>query len=142
MKIAICDDDALCREQTAALIGEYAQGKDISVSEYERPGSVLDDAALMGGFDIYILDVLMPGTDGIQLGMKLRQMGMNGKILYLTSSREYAIDAFKTKAIGYLVKPIRKEALYPLLDEIIQQAAAVNKKPHCQNAGNCSEAGL
>lgn len=118
MKIAICDDDSLCRAQIVDFLSEYIHGQDISLSVYSSASALLDDALTLGGFDIYLLDVLMPGINGIQLGIQLRQSDKEGKILYLTSSREYAIDAFKAKASAYLLKPIQKQELYATLDDL------------------------
>lgn len=62
--------------------------------------------------NIYVLDIVMPGTNGIKLGQKLREAGYNGKIIYLTSSEEYPLDAFKVKALNYIIKPITEKVFY------------------------------
>ena len=121
MKIAICDDDLICRAHIERLVKEYiAKGNhNISVTVYEHGDDLLEDAIKIGGYDIYLLDVLMPDTDGIKLGLSLREAGLNGKILYLTSSEEYALDAFRAKASNYILKPVNPEILFPVLDEVI-----------------------
>ena len=122
MRIAICDDDAHCREEILCMVNEYIAGSDrrSSVTVYERADTLLDDVLRFGGFDIYILDIIMPGVNGIHLGMELRKHDYIGKILYLTSSREYAIDAFQAKASEYLLKPVEKNKLFVALDDAIQ----------------------
>jgi len=74
LKIAICDDDALCREQVLNLVNAYIQqrNQDISVSVYDRAAALIDAAQRFGGYDIYILDIIMPGINGIKLGVELR----------------------------------------------------------------------
>lgn len=72
-----------------------------------------------GGYDIYILDIVMPNLNGIQLGTKLREAGYDGKIIYLTSSEEYSLDAFRVRAFDYIIKPIQEEAFFKVLDEAI-----------------------
>lgn len=79
----------------------------------------MEDALKNGFHDAYILDVMMPGMDGIHLGHALRDMGFKGIILYLTSSEEYAIDAFKVKAYNYILKPIEKENFFLALDDVL-----------------------
>ena len=121
MKIAICDDDELCREQVLDVVNAYIaqKNRDISVSVYDRAAALIDAAQRFGGYDIYILDVLMPGLNGIELGMQLRKQDRNCRIFYLSSSRDYAVDAFKVKASDYLIKPVDRDELFRLLDETI-----------------------
>ena len=121
MKIAICDDDVRCREKLLNMINAYAMRSEqkLNVTVYEQPTALLDDVSRLGGFDIYLLDIIMPGLNGIQLGLELRQSDCVGKMLYLTSSREYAIDAFKVKASDYLLKPVEQDKLFAALDDAI-----------------------
>lgn len=130
MRIAICDDDAHCREEILCMVNEYIASSDrrSAVTVYERADTLLDDALRFGGFDIYILDIIMPGVNGIQLGVELRKHDYIGKILYLTSSREYAIDAFQAKASEYLLKPVEKNKLFVALDDAIQTIANRKEK--------------
>lgn len=130
MKIAICDDNALCREQIWQIVSGYISRNklDISLSVYERGIPLLEDAQRMGGFDIYILDILMPGLNGIQLGLQIRQQDLGGKILYLTSSPEYAVEAFKAQASGYVLKPVREEEFLSVLGDMIQSVYSKKAK--------------
>jgi len=130
LRIAICDDDAHCREEILCMVNEYiaASGRRFTVTVYERADTLLDDVLRFGGFDIYILDIIMPGVNGIQLGVELRKHDYIGKILYLTSSREYAIDAFRAKASDYLLKPVEKDDLFAALDDAIQTIANRREK--------------
>ncbi len=122
MRIAFCDDDAVCRSELTELINEYIADSErvFTITEYQQAGDLLGDVRRFGGFDIYLLDIVMPEINGIQLGVELRKLDPIGKILYLTSSREYAIDAFRAKASEYLLKPVAKEALFGALDEAMQ----------------------
>ena len=63
------------------------------------------------GYDLYLLDILMPCLSGIDLAQKVRERGENSEILFLTVTREYAVEAFAVKASGYLVKPVRRKTL-------------------------------
>lgn len=119
MKIAICDDDEVSRERIAQIVSSYAFNRDISVSVYDQGYQLLEDSRKNGGFDIYILDIIMPGLNGIQLGLQLRQAHFTGKIIYLTSSQEYAVASYKTHASGYLLKPVQKAELISLLDSLV-----------------------
>lgn len=124
MKIAICDDDALCRRQAVDVVQAYAEAHPehhISYTAFEWTDDLLEAAGKIGGFDIYILDIIMQGDmNGIQLGQRLREQNYNGKILYLTSSEEYAIDSFKVKAFNYITKPIVRDSFFASLDEVCE----------------------
>ena len=83
MRIAICDDEAICLSQVAAVADEYNKDKGISFDTFSHPEDLLEAAEKIGGYDIYILDVIMPSLNGIELGLKLRDAGYDGKIIYL-----------------------------------------------------------
>ena len=122
MRIAICDDDALCRSQILDIAVDYAEERkdtDVSFQTFSEPEQLLNTVVKEGCFDIYILDIVMPGMNGIELGQELRKHNYDSKIIYLTSSKEYAIDSFRIRAFHYLVKPIEKEVFYCVLDEAI-----------------------
>ena len=72
-------------------------------------------------FDLYILDVIMPEPGGIQTGLKLRSLGEGGEIIYLTSSKEYAADSYNVRAFYYLLKPVKEERLFAVLDAATQK---------------------
>ena len=121
MKIAFCDDDAACREEIDGLLSIYAGARpdhNISYTAFAYTDDLLDASAKLGGFDLYVLDIVMQNDiTGIELGVKLRQAGYDGKIVYLTSSAEYAIDSFKVKPFHYIMKPVDKDSFFAILDE-------------------------
>ena len=131
MKIAICDDEQVFSQLYSEYAAEYASRKldsSISLHIYNHAEDLLGDCSKAGGFDICILDVVMPDMNGIELGQKLREMDFDGKIIYLTSSAEYAIDSFKAKPINYLIKPVSKDAFIAALDEAVLASEARKEK--------------
>lgn len=120
MRIAICDDFAVYREQISYIVKEYFSQKNqiATITTYENGKALIYDAQTIGGYDIYILDILMPDISGIELGIELRRLDLNGQIIYLTSSEDHALDAFKTKAFNYILKPIDSQELFSTLDEV------------------------
>lgn len=120
MKIAICDDELSCRERAMAAAAQYAAAypeKHIEFTPFSHPEDLLESAEKIGGYDIYVLDVVMPGMNGISLGLALRDAGYDGKIIYLTTSEEYSLDAFRVKAFDYIIKPITDAAFRRAIDE-------------------------
>ena len=128
LKIAICDDDALSLQRVTDIVNEFAAGKGILVYSYSLSAKLLEDALQLGGFDLYILDILMPVLSGIQLSGELRRAGLTGRILFLTSSRDFAIDAFRVQASGYLLKPVQKPELLQALTESVTAISAIRRK--------------
>jgi len=123
MNIAICDDDKQCSGMLTISLNEYASRKcitDFSVSTYTDGNDLLDAIQENKSFDICILDILMPAVSGIELGVKLRENGFNGVIIYLTSSKEFALDSYKVKAFNYILKPVIPEELYSTLDDAMR----------------------
>ena len=89
MRIAVCDDEKRYREKIVNLIQEYEkirQNYSFTVSAFSSAKALLNFKAEHGGFDLYILDILMPEMSGIRLGSALREQGDEGMILYLTTS--------------------------------------------------------
>ncbi len=71
--------------------------------------------------DLVLMDIYMPGTSGIEMAKKLREMGHSCRIVFLTSSKDHALEAFSVNAFQYLVKPVSTKALFPVLDEALAQ---------------------
>lgn len=122
MKIAVCDDDEICRKNIANLLKMYTKHtshRDIVFSIYSHADDLLEAAGKTGGFDIYILDILMPDTDGVELGVTLRENGYDGKIIYFTASEDFVFDSFKAQPFNYILKPVESEQLFTVLDNAI-----------------------
>ncbi len=131
MRIAICDDERICLSQVSGIASEYEQAhaeRSIVFEMFSHPEDLLEAAEKIGGFDIYILDVVMPSLNGIELGVRLRGAGYDGKIIYLTSSEEYSLDAFRVKAFDYLIKPITRDTFFRAVDEAIATIAEKKDK--------------
>lgn len=63
----------------------------------------------------------MPGVDGIQTASEIRKFDNNIKIIFLTSSAEFAVQSYEVKAYYYQLKPIEKGSFYHLLDSMLEQ---------------------
>lgn len=131
MKIAICDDEEFYRAQVLVITQAYAsqnEDKEISITAFAHGEDLLEAAEKTGGFDIYILDILMPEINGIELGIKLRQLGYDGRIIYLTASSDHAIDSYKAKAFNYILKPFKKDDFFFALSEVIESFSSQTDK--------------
>lgn len=124
LRIAVCDDEPAQLERTEAMLRQYlAKHPALSgrISLFSDGGALLSKAEEQNGFDLYILDVIMPEPDGIQTGLKLRELGDGGEIIYLSASGDYAMDSYMVRAFFYLLKPVTEEKLSGLLEEAIEK---------------------
>ena len=126
LNIAICDDDAPERAITRSLLDDFLATRGVAarVREFASGKELLFNMDGDGPYDLYLLDVVMPEINGIELGVKLRENDETGTIIYLTTSEDFAIDSYEARAFWYLVKPVKSDKLFPILDKAI----AVNQK--------------
>lgn len=113
IRIGICDDrreDIQRLQAHAAWFGEKHPEIPLKADAFTSPYDLLEAIYEGGGYDIYILDIIMPHLNGIDVAQKVRERGETAEILFLTVSREYAVEAFGVKASGYLIKPVQKAA--------------------------------
>lgn len=121
LKLALCDDRQWDLEKIQTLLAEYRQARpelELALFSYSSASALLD-AGMM--FDIFLLDILMPGLDGIELGRELRRTHPMAPILYLTSSGDFALESYRTEAMAYLLKPVDKGELFRALDRAAER---------------------
>ena len=121
LKIAVCDDDLSFLNQTAKMIENWEQRPANILCKTFDNGDELITAHKNSPFDIILLDVVMPLINGIETAREIRQNDKNTKIVFLTSSSEYAVESYTVKANNYLLKPISENALFSCLDEFIKE---------------------
>ena len=121
--IAIVDDDPLCREEIASLIHAHmeARGEERRVAAFGDAESFLAEAAVQR-FDIAILDIIMPGTSGMDAALELYERNHGCRIIFLTVSPDYAIHGYRVNALDYLLKPVDPQALGRALDKRLDRA--------------------
>lgn len=132
IKLALCDDEAEQRTAVGALLQEYAAARPslaVKLSVFSSGRELLAAAEECEGFDLYVLDIVMPELSGIDLGVRLRELYSGGAIIYLTISPEYAVDSYAARAFYYLMKPAGPENLFPVLDQAVE--ALEKKKAAC-----------
>lgn len=128
IKLALCDDETEQREAIGSLLREYAAARPalaVKLSIFSSGQELLAAAEECGGFDLYVLDIVMPGLSGIDLGVRLRELYSDGDIIYLTISPEFAVDSYAARAFYYLMKPAEPDKLFQVLD---QATAAMEKR--------------
>lgn len=122
MHIAICDDHLPELNKIAEIVESYASqsGATVRVSTFTDAETMLA-AAKKEFFSHYLMDVMMPGMDGITAAQEIRGFDRDAKLIFLTSSREYAYQSYRVKAYDYLLKPVNSEELTALLSQLQAQ---------------------
>ncbi len=120
MKIAVCDDSLQDLEAFTTLLSAYGKktGAFLHMNTFSNADSLLHTLENGGQFDVIFLDIMMPGINGIEAARELRQSDNSTELIFLTSSRDFALDAFSVKAKDYLVKPLAEATLFCLLDDL------------------------
>ncbi len=120
MKILIVDDEQLARERLHDLLQDAP--RDIELRQAEN-GLACLDIAIHEQIDIILLDIRMPGMDGLETASHLARLEPPPAIIFTTAYQDRAIDAFNANAVDYLLKPIRSERLL----ESLQRASFINR---------------
>lgn len=126
LKVAVCDDDALQREGMAAAVARWGQEKNQSVQirPYPSAEAFLFDYAAERDYDILLLDVEMGTMNGVELARTLRREKCRAEIIFLTSHTEFIGEGYEVDALHYLIKPLRYEKLFEVLDRAAERVAA------------------
>ncbi len=124
MNITICDDQKNELDSIKAVVSEYAKEHaehSVKIKCFVNPLDMLDDMRRNGAPDIALLDICMPGVLGTEIAKEIQgKSGGNTDIIFLTSSTEFAVEAFSLHASDYLIKPFSKERFTETLDKIME----------------------
>lgn len=115
MRIAICDDDPREQKQFDEALQEWDPTQ--NAEKFFSGEALLKAARNLPHFDIVFLDIYMPGENGVEIAGKLRAVSPETGIAFVTTSPEYAVEAFSLRALHYLVKPVTAEDI----DETFQR---------------------
>lgn len=125
INICLCDDNQETRRDYAQLIEEIAQRNQIPLQLFTYKSGeqlLLEAEDQIRGYDIVYMDMLMGKLNGIQTAKTLRDLGFDGKIIFLTSSRDHALDAFDVTPLHYILK---QETPPQRFEEILLKATAL-----------------
>lgn len=121
LKVAFCDDEVSTLNELRTLLDQYrvAGNEEIEYTAFHSALELLAEIERGVRYDILFLDVLMPGETGIRAATEIREYDRNVKIIFLTSSSEYAVQSYTVGAYSYQLKPILRESFFRLMDSVI-----------------------
>ena len=112
LSILLVDDEALARDRLARMINRFS---DYQVVGEAANGEQAVQSCLDKQPDIVLMDIRMPGMDGMAAARELSTLAQAPALIFCTAYGEYALDAFDVNAVGYLLKPVNKEKLLSAL---------------------------
>lgn len=129
IKIAFCDDDMEVLHQMNELLDRYLveRNEDITYAAFQSPFELLTEIEKGIRPDILFLDVVMPGQNGMDVAKEIRQYDTNMKIIFLTSSPEFAVESYSVGAYFYQLKPIWEESFFRLMDAVLAECEKKKK---------------
>ena len=129
IKIAFCDDDMEVLHQMNELLDRYQveRNEDITYAAFQSPFELLTEIEKGIRPDILFLDVVMPGQNGMDVAKEIRQYDTNMKIIFLTSSPEFAVESYSVGAYFYQLKPIWEESFFRLMDSVLSECEKKKK---------------
>lgn len=123
IRIAICDDEAVQLEMLSQVLERYRAERcaEVEYTAFQSPLDLLHKLEQNKmEYDVILMDILMPGENGMEAAEEIRKLDRNVKIIFLTSTAEYAVDSYRVQALYYLLKPVDVALLYPLLDGVAE----------------------
>lgn len=120
MRVAICDDEKIQLSITKTSVENAYNSLDLIVDTYTS-GIELLNAVDVVNYDLIILDIEMPGVNGIDTAKRLRKIEDKTAIVFLTSHVEYALEGYEVNALRYLTKPASTEKLSEIITYLLEQ---------------------
>ena len=122
LRIAVCDDEQIYLDKAQTMLAQYAadNGLEVAAEPFFGSSALLDRIESGECYDIYLLDIYMPGVSGMSVATELRSRGVRSPIIFLTSSTEHAVEAFSVDATHYLLKPYTQQNFFAAMDKAMQ----------------------
>jgi len=121
IRVLVVDDESLARSRLKTLLGDCSQPGAQVLGEAANAVQAVDFLR-HHAVDAVLLDIHMPGADGLMLAQAVRQLPQPPVIIFVTAYAEHAVQAFELEALDYLTKPVRLERLQAALQKVARAA--------------------
>ena len=122
MYLAVCEDQKEDLDAVCSLLDTWEAEHDAGVRHKAFQSAVeLLESARQERFTFYLLDVMMPGMDGMEAAREIRSFDKAAEIVFLSSSPGFAYESYGVQALNYLLKPVERDKLFALLDRLYLQ---------------------
>jgi DNA-binding LytR/AlgR family response regulator len=122
LRIAVCDDMLGELQSLVSLTKQYLSANSLvaEVAQFAHPDELLTTIEAER-FHLYILDIVMPMVNGLELGKEIRRLDREAQIIYATTEPQFALQAYAVSPINYLIKPIEGQQLFDTLTRAISK---------------------
>ena len=120
LRVLLVDDEALSRLRLRTLLGDCVDPACVVAGEAASAPAALHWLTLHQA-DVVLLDIHMPGMDGLQLAGRLQDLPRAPAVIFVTAHSEHALAAFEVEAVDYLTKPVRRQRLQAALLRVAQR---------------------
>lgn len=136
-KIAICDDSDADREFVADMVKRWAADTNhiVQISAFPSAENFMFHYAEKNDYDILLLDIEMGAMDGVTMAKKLRQDNDTVQIVFITGYSDYISEGYEVTALHYLMKPVKEEKLFSVLDRAVEKLAKNEKVLNIESGG-------
>jgi two-component system, LytTR family, response regulator AlgR len=117
LRVLLVDDEALARSRLRTLLADCSEpAADVTAEAADAVQAM--QAIERDTFDVVLLDIRMPGSDGVSLARRISTLATPPAIVFVTAHSEHAVQAFEVEALDYLTKPVRRERLQQSLQKV------------------------
>jgi two-component system response regulator AlgR len=117
LRVLIVDDETLARSRVRALLSDCGAPAAVAAGEAANAAQAME-LLMRQPFDVVLLDIHMPGADGLDLARAMRELEQPPAVVFVTAYAEHAVAAFELEAVDYLTKPVRLERLQTALQKV------------------------
>ncbi len=118
MRVAICDDNIDELSRISSLLEDYRIECNSSITyEAFHSATELLETIKYRNFDLFILDIIMPNISGMEAAKEIRLLDSETPIIFLSSSREFAVESYRVNAEDYVLKPARKDEIFHVINK-------------------------
>ncbi|MDF2698902.1 MAG: two component transcriptional regulator, LytTR family [Haloplasmataceae bacterium] len=121
MNLALCDDHPIYLNYLKKTIENYLLKNVGSIMLFNSAEAMLFEIGDTVPFDLVILDIQMGKMNGMDLAKKLRKIDANIFIVFITGITDYVYDGYEVGALRYLLKPLKEDELYKILDDVLEK---------------------
>lgn len=127
LSIAVCEDENYFSDHICSLLDCYLMENDLkaTIKSYSDGEKFL---AADRNPDIILMDIQLPGTNGMEIIRRLRERGCRGQVIFITAYEEYVFQAFDVDAIHYILKPVEKDKFFSAMEKAVRRTGAHNNK--------------
>ncbi len=129
LRALIVDDESLARLRLRSLLAECHEPAVEVLAEAADAGAALQWLQAHDSCDLVLLDIRMPGRDGMQLAAALRALPRPPSVVFVTAHGNHALRAFELDAVDYLTKPVQRQRLQAALQRVLQRRWPTESQP-------------